>query len=305
MSFVTPASPPRAAKPHLTVKQQVQLMVSRKLHVPDVAAAEAYLLRDNYYRLSGYAREFQIDPSNGNNDYKPGTSFSDLAAAMERDDWVRSRVLPALLAAERLIRGPLAYHLAQLHGSGAFYLSPQAYKANLARAEGIPANWTTQLLDSKHPTVRHYISGTDCSHVPIWVAIEHASFGTVAMLFECLADDAAANAVADTLGFKRVQFPSVINSLRYLRNSCAHHAQLWHRYNRVPCPYTGKNTHRRHLPKWSPNSVYTTLHALNAMLQGHAPAAHAHEELAEVLEYLASSCPLVPGYLEPSPQRSR
>ena len=38
-----------------TIKEQIELLRSRKLKIEDEAAASDFLLKNNYYRISGYS----------------------------------------------------------------------------------------------------------------------------------------------------------------------------------------------------------------------------------------------------------
>ena len=44
-----------AEKEFKTIDEQIELLKSRGLCIPDEAAAGSFLLRNNYYRLSGYS----------------------------------------------------------------------------------------------------------------------------------------------------------------------------------------------------------------------------------------------------------
>ncbi|RIY22270.1 DNA-binding protein, partial [Bifidobacteriaceae bacterium VN002] len=53
------------SKPPKSVDDMIQLMKTRELVVTDENNLKSMLYNCNYYRLSGYFRVFQIDPSSG------------------------------------------------------------------------------------------------------------------------------------------------------------------------------------------------------------------------------------------------
>lgn len=279
------------------------MLRSRGLYVRDEHAAIDYLRIENYYRFSGYAREYQLSPRQGDDTFKPGTGFDDIVAAMRADERLAQLLLQPLLRVERAIRGHLAYELAMVHGERAFYLDPAAYIANVGKGCEITEGIESRLIKSKHRGVRRYVNGTDCSAVPIWVAVEDMSFGTLAQLITHLDDRTAIDAVAENLGIKRVQFPSVVGAFAYLRNSCAHHAQLWHRYGTVRAPLVIKNSHKRYHPTWTDNSSYPTVIALGEVLRKVVdPTDAATTSLSTVTALLQSGDEHARGFLSPQPR---
>lgn len=296
--FRNPAKPPR------TVSQQVELLRQRGLAFSDAEAVASYLRNENYYRFSGYAREYQRDPQAGDDMLRSGVTFELVAGAAMADEALSQNLLRPLLRVERAIRSQLAYELAMVHGEGAFYLDPTAYISSVGKGPDIVATIEDRLIRSKHRGVRRYVNDKDCSAVPIWVAVEDLTFGTLAQVVTHLDDRAPIDQVAEGLGIKRNQFGSIVGSFAYLRNACAHHSQLWNRYNAVPAPLLIKNSHKRYHPKWSENCLYPTVIALGEVLPKLVPDAEdpARVALGTAIAYLKSDDRYVSGFLEPRPQ---
>ncbi|WP_370287913.1 Abi family protein [Nocardioides sp.] len=304
MTFSGAIEPGQHGKRALSYSDQVSLLQSRGLAVglPDRAAE--YLRVENYYHFSGYARQFQRDPRNGDNAFESGCTFADIVAAMREDDRLKSWILPGLLIAERAIRHSVAHHLAMAHGDAAFYLQPTFYSAATKQGDDICDAIESRLRRSKHRGVRRYMQGQDCTSVPIWVAVQELTYGNVAKLVTHAANRDPINQTAETFGFKRNQFPSIVASFAYLRNSCAHHAQLWHRHNTSVSPLVIKNSDKRHHPRWGNHSLYPTLLALESILRQIEldPSGPGRARLGEALSYLARNGPNQPGFLDPSPR---
>ena len=61
-----------------TIQEMMTLLVEeRGLDITGFSDFSTVLLDCNYYRLSGYFRAFQIDPSHGNNRFRNGTHIRD------------------------------------------------------------------------------------------------------------------------------------------------------------------------------------------------------------------------------------
>ena len=229
-----------AQKSPRSLDEQVDILIGRGLSVPNRDAAKRALLDGNYYRLSGYLRQFQTDPRGGNDSYLPGTTLENILTARDLDDECSSVLLPGLLHIERAIRSRFAYFAAMRLGGGGFYLNRSGYLPAMPECEKHIEKVGGELRRARAATVARYAAGDDLSAVPIWVAVELLSFGTVSKMIEYVADKRAAKDVADSLGLPWEGFTSTIHSLAVLRNTCAHHGQLWHRRRTVSAPFPVK-----------------------------------------------------------------
>lgn len=95
-------------KPSLTWDEQVALMVSRGLAVPDEVACARFLAATNYYRFSGYARYFQQAPHLGDDDFRHGTTFGEIRAVYEADEALRTLLVVPLARVELMLRSHVA-----------------------------------------------------------------------------------------------------------------------------------------------------------------------------------------------------
>jgi abortive infection bacteriophage resistance protein len=83
--------------------------------------------------------------------------------------------------------------------------------------------------ESHESFVQHFRSRyTTDDHLPIWMATELLSFGSVSRMFKFLTADLFKKVVK---GFNAHELflPSWIHSLSYVRNTCAHHSRVWNR----------------------------------------------------------------------------
>lgn len=65
-----------ADKPFRSLDELCNILIEdRGLICSDADELKRFLARTNYYRFSGYAREFQVDPRYGANRFADGTDF--------------------------------------------------------------------------------------------------------------------------------------------------------------------------------------------------------------------------------------
>lgn len=284
-------------KPPLSIDRQIELLARRGLEIPDEAVATQALLDGNYYRLSGFFRQFQVDPRHGDDKFRPGTSLDDVLVARDYDTEISELLLSGMFQIERVIRARFSHFLAMKHGSSAFYLDPIFYMSIMPKLDQHLDSIQREFGRLRSQMVRRYSSGDDYSHVPIWVAVETLSFGTVSRMLQYLEDRAPGRAVAGSMSLRADTFESTVHSLAVLRNTCAHHGQLWHRTLVVQTPILRKE--QRDWPKFDPQGLAPA--ALATMRYLRSIDSHCRRAQA-IDEFLRADSPLSGGLFQPRPK---
>jgi abortive infection bacteriophage resistance protein len=169
-------------KPALTYSEQLSLLESRGLIVLDRELAIRWLSRVSYYRFSAYLHTYRIP---GSDNYKPETCFATIADLYNFDRQLRLMMLDAIQRIEVWLRTAVTYELA--HRCGPFgYLQKTAFN------KGFDHKLFRKMLRSEHERskesfVQHYREKyTGENHLPIWMATEVLTFGTLSMLYSAL-----------------------------------------------------------------------------------------------------------------------
>lgn len=253
------------------------LIDERGLACEDRNELKQFLARTNYYRFSGYAREFQISPRYGDNRFIDGTTFEEIKRVAEIDRKMRILLLDQLSSVEIAVRAMLAHEYGCSYGEGAFYLDPDFYCEGRDAAADKPfyivAGILSDLERDKGNMVARYIDktvvgntfGNRCARyakVPIWVAVETISFGRITNFVSYVKDIEPAKRSTSFFGIQWAPFAEVLHSLCVLRNMCAHHRQLWNRRMDIQCPVQKKFKPRN--VKFDSASPYAQLIMLNA-----------------------------------------
>lgn len=239
-------------KPFKTIEELVSLLVDeRELACDDRDGLAKFLQTTNYYRFSGYARQFQRDPKYGDDKFAEGSNSSNVMAVMDMDDQLRRLLFHQLAVIEIGIRSVLAHELGRSHGSEAFYLEESSYLNLNDKPRMIVGCIVKDLARSRSASIARYadasVQGEDFESqimryrkVPIWAAIEVISFGRISNMIEYFADREPIKASAAALSVQWDPFGSVVHSLSVLRNACCHHGQIWHRSLDIQCPVQKK-----------------------------------------------------------------
>ena len=105
-------------KPPLTYAEQVELLISRGLLIPDKKRAERHLSNISYYRLSAYMRPYkQIANEVILDDFIPGTTWDRVYSLYVFDRKLRLLVFDAIERLEVAIRTQIIYQLSHKYGS--------------------------------------------------------------------------------------------------------------------------------------------------------------------------------------------
>lgn len=243
-------------KPFKTIDEMSNLLVQRRgLVCSSIDELKNFLERVNYYRFSGYAREFQHAPKYGDNNFMDGVSFQQIVNLMEMDSKLRHLLLEQLGIIEIAIRAKIAYEYGHDYGNTAYYLDIDNYNEgnnpSVDRPSSIVQGILSDLERDKSRMLSRYADSSIISNdfdskckryrnVPIWVAVEVLSFGRISNMITYIKDINPAKRVAASLGVQWGPFADVVHSFSVMRNLCAHHRQLWNRRMDIQCPVQKK-----------------------------------------------------------------
>lgn len=260
-------------KPHLPYDQQLQRLSDRGLSYRDQAAAIRALKRIGYYRLSAYTYVFRrsgatnADGTRGPraDEFVDGATFEAALALCTFDHELRLCLLDALQQIEVGMRVQIGYHLGKANTFG--HLDRIALDGRACGEQTVTGDaygdWRAQFdrltRDAKNEEfVKHFLlkyGGT----MPIWVATECMTFGSLTRLYSLLSAKDSAR-IGENLA---VRDPGLVHkwmkALNVLRNNCAHNSRVWNRSTVYPPKKPPQNlTHHRlhHLRGADPDRLY-------------------------------------------------
>ena len=248
----------------LSISDQVSLLESRGLRVPDRAEAKHYLSHIGYYRLRAYWLPLEDSSTTNDHTFRPGASFQEVLDLYVFDRELRLLVLDAIERVEVSFRTAFAHGLAMAHGSHAHLdvtLFGEDYRDCLGQLR-------TEVTRSKETFILHYQQAyTDPSLPPIWAVSEVMSFGLLSRWFKDISTPQTKKAIAATWGLGDPVVESFIHHLTVVRNMCAHHSRLWNRQFAVKMmqPKTPNELARRMNPGCV-RQLYNTLIMLDWVL---------------------------------------
>lgn len=222
-------------KPPLSFEQQLELLKSRGLQIPDETKALNYLKEISYFRLSAYFLPYQ----QVKNKFNHGITFKQIIDTYTFDRELRLLVFDCIERIEIAIRTQMIYQMAlpdnDSHWQDNKSLFVQPYYNKIGRL--VDPYSDLQDIISKAKTTRkpevfikHYTNKYNTpSNPPSWMCLELLTIGELSHLYNGLKHNADKKRIADFFDLHRTAFTSWLHTLTYVRNICAHHSRLWNR----------------------------------------------------------------------------
>ncbi|WP_446449850.1 Abi family protein [Tuanshanicoccus lijuaniae] len=231
------------SKPFKTYEEQIETLSNRGLNIGNLEFTKTILSQVNYYNLiNGYKTPFLDCKSskNGEDKYKPGSSFEEIYALHEMDRELKGVIFSSLLRFEKLLKTSCAYHFSNLYRDGLYpYLKIENYSTSKHQL-----NYTLKTIgtlsnainrenknsNGKKP-IKHYIKKHD--HIPLWVIVNFLTLGNISYFYNSL-DESLQNKIARDFGerykesyqskekISKTELIDIIKICNFFRNVCAH-----------------------------------------------------------------------------------
>jgi abortive infection bacteriophage resistance protein len=224
-----------------TYEEQLALLKERGLSVTSDEEAIRWLRRVSYYRLSAYFIPFQYErPSEK---FLPGATWDRVIDLYIFDCRLRHLFRSAMERMEVAFRTTITYELA--HEFGTFgHACPTTYSHRFHQPRkpdkpGCPTRfeeWIASIRKEEERAneifVKAYRAKYEEPELPIWMATELMSFGTLSIMFSGL-NNTSKQRIADYYKIASYPLESWMHALAAIRNITAHNSRLWNRTLRV------------------------------------------------------------------------
>jgi abortive infection bacteriophage resistance protein len=226
-------------KPALNLDEQLDLLISRGLIIPDRDKARHYLRYIGYYRLSGYFQIFQQKtPGLAPHTFKDGVTFKDALDTYIFDRELRLHVMDAVERIEVAFRACLSNTMSQHHGPH-WFMDPSHFLASFnhpnlidkIRRETYHASVAPSRNHQRREAFIHHYYQTYCHPdlPPSWMVMEVMPLGTLSTIYARLVSRDMQKEICKPFQINHLIMESWLHTMTYLRNLCAHHSRFWNR----------------------------------------------------------------------------
>ncbi|CAJ1182945.1 Abi family protein [Companilactobacillus nantensis] len=224
------------------IEDQIKILESRGMIIPDHAKCGQYLLTNNYYNIiNGYSTYFQMDNSTNEDEYIEGTYFDEVCHLYAFDNEVKQTMFKAILNVEHHLKSIFAYRFAEANPDKRYsYLDINCYSDSETLNVGYIISRLSRIINQQKKysdsSINHYVR--HYNDVPIWVIIDYLDFGELSTMIKCVPESLQNKIAKDLVSFIKDNLPefndsftasimiSFINNIRETRNICAHNNRL-------------------------------------------------------------------------------
>ena len=215
-----------ADKDFKTLDEQLDILRSRGLIINDEAQARDFLLRNNYYRISGYSLTLRK-----NNVFSKYATFQNIIDIYLFDHELRHILLQYLEVIEVQIKSIYAYEFTKVHGptgylDEAFFTNQSKHKEIISKAD----QQKTQRLPHE-AYLKHFVNDLQ-QDIPLWAYVDLLTISDISFLYS-ISEQPIKDAVARVFGLTMNKgadiLGSYMHSMTIIRNLCAHGSRIYNR----------------------------------------------------------------------------
>lgn len=202
----------------------MDILRSRGLAVVDEAQAKDFLLRNNYYRVSGYSLTLRK-----NDVFYEGATFQNIIDICLFDHELRHILLKYLETIEVQMKSIFACEFTKVHGPAgylnkAFFTDTIKHKEIIGKADLLKKR---QLPYEDY--LKHFVNDLRQT-IPLWAYVDLLTIADISFLYS-ISEPAVKNAVARAFGLTMKKGPDILgsymHSMTIIRNLCAHGSRLF------------------------------------------------------------------------------
>lgn len=214
-----------ADKGFKTIEQQLDILESRGLRIPNRALAGDFLHRNNYYRVSGYSLTLR------NHDvFVPSATFQNIIDIYEFDYNLRHILLKYIELIEVTVKSVYSYEFTKIHGAIG-HLDPDNFTDASIHADIMQKAETQKNSRLPHEAyLKHFVNELH-QDIPLWAFVDLLTISNISFLYK-ISEQPIKLEVAKALGLKArgdEVLEQFMHHMTIIRNLCAHGSRLYNR----------------------------------------------------------------------------
>jgi abortive infection bacteriophage resistance protein len=215
-----------AGKDFKTIDEQLQLLRSRGLTIADEDIAKDFLLRNNYYRISGYSLTLRK-----NDTFAKSATFQNIVDIYNFDHELRHIILEYIETIEVQMKSVYAYEFTKVHGpigylDDSFFTNKTKHKEIIDKAN---AQKSQRLPHEAY--LKHFVNDLH-QDIPLWAYVDLLTISDISFLY-AISEPNIKDEVAHTFGLSMKKGAAILgsymHSMTIIRNLCAHGSRIYNR----------------------------------------------------------------------------
>lgn len=205
-----------------TIDEQLTRLKERGMVIDNIDHANKTLLSVGYYRMGFYWYKFEIREyrKRGIHKFRKDTTWNKVEALYDFDDRFRNILSFYLQTIETDIRTYITYIVSNHYKTDpTWFINNECVKDVFA--ENFRRNYDK--LKKNDVIRKHHLKHPEDTIAPAWKTLEFLTFGEVQYLYNSILDESLRKQIFSRYNIKNEDiFISYINTLREIRNVCAH-----------------------------------------------------------------------------------
>lgn len=215
-----------SVKDFKSIEDQIEILRSRGLKIDDPAIARNFLLKNNYYRISGYSLTLR-----DHDQFFPGTTFQNIIDIYMFDARFRHILLERIEVIETMLKSVYVHKFSEKYGPLG-YLNSKNFTDTQEFLRIIEKGREQKEKRKSHEAyLRHFDDDCD-GDIPFWAYVELLSIADISKLYQ-ISDEELKSDVAGIFGILPSNRAEILgkymHGMTILRNLCAHGSRLFNR----------------------------------------------------------------------------
>lgn len=214
-----------AEKEFTTLDEQIAILESRGLQIPDRESAKEFLWRNNYYRVSGYSLTLR-----SHDVFSPNASFQNIIDIYEFDHELRHILLKYMERIEVAVKSVYSYEFTKVYGAtghqnASNFTDPVLHADIMQKAE---AQKNSRLPHEAY--LKHFVTDLQ-QDIPLWAFVDLLTISNISFLYK-ISPKPIKLSVAKAVGLKARGdeiLERFMHHMTIIRNLCAHGSRLYNR----------------------------------------------------------------------------
>lgn len=214
-----------SGKEFKTIDEQIAILKSRGLSIPDEDSAKSFLLRNNYYRISGYSLTLR-----SHDVFAKTAEFQNIIDIYRFDHDFRHVLLQYIEIIEVTVKSIYAYEFTKRYGptgylDAAHFTDESKHQEIIAKAEK-----QKESRKDHEAYIKHFVDDLH-EDLPLWAYVDLFTISDISFLYK-ISDQSVQVSVAEALDLKvhgAELLKSFMHSMTIIRNLCAHGSRLYNR----------------------------------------------------------------------------
>lgn len=209
-----------------SIDEQIAILRGRGLTIIDEARAKQFLLRNNYYRISGYSLTLRK-----NDCFSQRATFQNIVDIYNFDHELRHIVLKYIEIIEVQVKSVYAYEFTKVYGATEYlknthFVNKEKHKeimdkARLQQKQRLPLE----------AYLKHFVNDLK-TDIPLWAFVDLLTISDISFLYS-ISEDEIKETVAKEFGLKMSRGTKILggymHSMTIIRNLCAHGSRIYNR----------------------------------------------------------------------------